>query len=124
MAAPNIVGVTTIVGLTTGVNVTTTPTVFLTNSSDSGQVLKVNSIIVSNVDGTNAANVFVKLHQQAAGAGTSFSLAHEISVAADSTLVLMDKASSIYLEENKSLVSYASANSDLDIVCSFERISA
>lgn len=123
MAAPNIVGVTTITGITTSVNLTTTPETFLSNPSGSNCVYKLNNILVSNKDGTNAANVYVKFHAYgAAGAGASFSMAHEISVAADSSLVVLDKASAIYLEENKSIVAYASANDDLDLLASFEII--
>lgn len=124
MAAPNIVNVATITGVTTSVTLTTTPGSFLSNASGSNSVYKVNNILVSNIDGTSAANVFIKYHPSgAAGAGVSASLAHEISVAADTSLVVLDKASSIYLQENQSLVAYASANSDLDVICSYEIIS-
>ena len=125
MAAPNIVGVVTVTGITTALNVTTTPTVFLGNAVNSGKVMKVNSIIVSNIDGSSAADINIKYHTASAvGAGTSISLAHTISVAADSTLVALDKASTIYVQEGQSLVSYASANGDLDITCSYEEISS
>lgn len=123
MAAPNIVNVTTITGITTAQDLTTTPNAFVSNASASGKVLKINNLIVSNIDGSSAANVYIKYHPQgAAGAGSSVSLAHEISVAADSTLVVMDKASSIYIQENQSLTAYASANGDLAIICSYEDI--
>ena len=124
MAAPNIVGVTTIVGITTFLSLSTTnATVLLSNAASSGKVFKVNSIIVANVDGTNSADITVKLHNAAAGAGTSFALASTVAVTADSSLVTLDKASSIYLEENRSITVTASAASDLDVVCSFEEIS-
>lgn len=125
MAAPNIVNVSTITGVTTAKNLTTTPSAFVSNAASSGKVLKINNIIISNFDGTNSANVFLKYHPTAgaAGAGSSISLAHEIAVPADSTLVVMDKASSIYLQENQSLVGYASADSDLAVICSYEDIS-
>lgn len=124
MAAPNIVGVTTIVGITTFLNLSTSSaTVLLSNAASSGKVFKVNSIIVANDDGTNTANITVSINSAAAGGGTAFKLAHTIDVAADSTLVVIDKASSIYLEENKSLVVTASAADDLDVICSYEEIS-
>ena len=129
MATPNIVGVSTITGITTAVNVATLPTSFVSNASGTNRVLKINSIMVSNVDGTSSADVSVKYHPDgivatpgATGAGTSLSLAHTISVAADSTLVLLDRASSMYLQENACIVSYASAASDLDLICSYEII--
>jgi hypothetical protein len=43
-------------------------------------------------------------------------------VAADTTLVVLDKASSIYLEEDTSLVATASAGGDLDVIVSYEEI--
>ena len=48
MAAPNLVNVTTILGKTTGAALdTTTTTSLLANSSSSGKVYKINSIIVA-----------------------------------------------------------------------------
>lgn len=124
MAAPNIVGITTLIGITTSLSLSTTnPTVLLSNATSSGRVLKVNTIIVANDDGTSAADITVKLHDAAAGAGTSFAIASTVAVTADSTLVVLDKASAIYLEENRSITVQASAANDLDVVCSFEQIS-
>lgn len=125
MAAPNIVGVTTIIGITTFVALTSTnATVIVSNPASSNKVFKINSIIVANVDGTNTANITLKIHDRAAGAGTGISLANTIDVVADSTLVVLDKASSIYLEEDKSIVATASAANDLDVVCSYESINS
>jgi len=125
MAAPNIVGVTTITGKTTYLSLAdTSDTVLLSNAASSGKVFKVNTIIVSNDDGVNTANITVSVNSAAAGGGTAYKLAHTIDVIADSTLVVLDKASSIYLEEDRSIVVTASAGGDLDVVCSYEEISA
>ena len=125
MAAPNIVGVTTIVGITTFLDLTTTDaTVLLSNAASSGKVFKVNTIVVANDDGSNTANITAAIHPAAAGGGTGVKFANTIDVIADSTLVVLDKASSIYLEENTSLVVTASAANDLDVVCSYEEISS
>ena len=51
MAAPNIVNVTTITGKTAGLAVTTSATDIVDNPASSGKVFKVNSLIISNVDG-------------------------------------------------------------------------
>ena len=124
MANPNIVGVTTIVGITTFLNLTTTDaTVLLSNAASSNKVFKVNTIVVANDDGAAAAYITIKLHDAAAGAGTSFALASTVAVTQDSTLIALDKASSIYLEENRSITVTASAANDLDVVCSYEEIS-
>jgi hypothetical protein len=124
MAAPNIVNVSTITGKTTyaalGVTLTT---VLLANPASSGKVFKINSIMIANVDGSSAADVTVDINTAAAGSGTSYALAHTISVPADATLNLIDKNSSFYLEEDKSILGGASAAGDLEIIISYEEIS-
>jgi hypothetical protein len=123
MANPNIVNVTSILGETTYAALTTTlTTVLLANSAASGKVYKVNSIMVANVDGTNAADVTVDINTAAGGGGTSYALASTISVPADATLNLIDKNSSFYLMEDKSIIGGASANGDLEIIISYEII--
>ena len=58
MAAPNIVSVSSIYGKTTGVELnTTTTTGILTCATN--KVLKVNSIICANIDGSSAADVTI-----------------------------------------------------------------
>ena len=124
MAAPNIVNVTSIIGVTTAVGLgTTAVTTFLSNADASGKVLKINTIIAANTDGTASADITVKYHLEAAGAGTSIALANTITVPADASLVVIGKDSPIYLEENRSLTGTASAENRLAIICSYEEIS-
>jgi hypothetical protein len=124
MAAPNIVNVTTITAKTTYAALTTTlTTILLANAASSGKVFKINSIFISNVDGTNPADVTIKINTAAAGSGTSYALASTVTIPADSSLSLIDKNNAIYLEEDKSILGGASANSDLEIVISYEEIS-
>ena len=78
--------------------------------------------MVSNVDGSSAADVTVDINTSAAGSGTSYALASTIAVPADATLSVIDKTNSFYLEEDKSIVGGASANGDLEIVISYEEI--
>ena len=117
MSAPNIVSVGTITGNTAVLAITTSATAIVTNSAASGKVLKVNSLYIANIDGTNSATVNVDLYR----GSTAYHLAKTITVAADSTLDLL--SNSIYLEEDDSLRLTASANSDLEAVCSYEDIS-
>ena len=119
MANPNIVNVTSILGKTAVLAVTTTPTDILVNSVSSGTIVKINSLIVSNVDGTTAADITASLYRST----TEYKVANTISVPADATLVVLDKGTSIYLEEGDSLRLTASANSDLQAICSYEVIS-
>ena len=117
MSAPNIVSVGTITGNTAVLAITTSATAIVTNSAASGKVLKVNSLYIANIDGTNSATVNVDLYR----GSTAYHLAKTITVAADSTLDLL--SNSIYLEEDDALRLTASANSDLEAVCSYEDIS-
>jgi hypothetical protein len=117
MTAPNIVGVTTITGKTAVLVVTTSATAIVENTAASGKVFKVNALYVSNVDGANAADVNVDIYRSS----TAYHIAKTVSVPADSTLDVISK--SIYLEEGDSLRLTASANSDLEAVCSYEEIS-
>ena len=124
MAAPNIVNVSTITGKTAYLALaSTSPTTLLSNAASSGKVIKVNTIVVSNVDGASTANITVTLNSAAAGGGTGYHLAKTIDVTADSTLVVLDKSTSLYLEEDKSIVVTASAANDLEVTCSYEEIS-
>jgi hypothetical protein len=124
MAAPNIVNVSSIIGVTTAVGLTTTAvTTFLSNAASSNKVFKINTIIASNIDGVNNADITVKYHLAAAGAGTSIALANTITIPADASLVIIGKDNPIYVEENRSLTAQASAENDIAIVCSYEEIS-
>ena len=124
MANPNIVNTTTITGNTTYLSLSSTSaTTLLSNAASSGKVYKVNSIIVANDDGSNSATITVSVHTAASGGGTAYKLAHTLSVATDSTLVVIDKTTPIYLTEDKSITVTASAANDLDVVCSYEEIS-
>ena len=124
MAAPNIVNVTTITGKTTYVTpANTSATVLLANSAASGKVFKINMITAANVDGTNNADATVAINTAAAGSGTSYPLASTITVPADATLIISDKSTSFYLEEDRSIVVTSSAANDLTFVVSYEEIS-
>ena len=125
MAAPNIVNVSTITAKTAQIKLnSTSATQVVSNPASSGKVFKINNIIISNIDGANPAAITVAIENHATvGSGTSTYLAYTVSVPADSTLVLIDKSSAIYVEENHNINATASAADDLDIVCSYEEIS-
>lgn len=124
MAAPNIVNVGTIVGKTAVVDLSTTnATAVVSNPASSGKVFKVNSIIVANVDGTNAANITISYYSQDDIGGTATQIASTISVPADATLVVVDKNTAVYLEEDRSIGAVAGSANDLKVICSYEEIS-
>lgn len=117
MAAPNIVNVGTITGKTAVQVVTTTATAIVTNSAASNKVFKINALYISNIDGTNPADVNIDLFRSS----TAYRIANTISVPADATLDIISKA--IYLEEGDALRITANANTRLEAVCSYEEIS-
>ena len=127
MAAPNIVAVSTIRGKSNVANLTTTSSSVIVNDVNSGKVFKINTIMISNVDGTNSGNVSVELFKfgaqnVATGLGNAvYSLANSVTVPAKSSLDVMSK--SIYLEEGDQLKAKADTNNRLHLITSFEEIS-
>jgi hypothetical protein len=124
MAAPNIVNVSTIIGKTSKTALSSTSaTTLVSNAASSGKVFKINMIQVANVDGTNACDVTVDVHSAASGGGTAYSLISTASVAADSAMVVLDKNTALYLEENTSITATAGTANDLEVLVSYEEIS-
>jgi hypothetical protein len=120
MAAPNLVNVTSITGKIDG-HALTTNTIDNANSSvitaAADQLIKINSIIVANIDGTNSVDIDVAVNLSG---DARFYLAKTVAVPADSTLVVIGKDSPIYLEEGDELEARASAASDAELVVSYE----
>jgi len=124
MANPNIVNVTDIRGKTSVVDLSTTnATLVVENPASSNKVFKINSLYVSNVDGSTAAEITVSLYSEDNIGGTATQLVSTVVVPADATLIVISKDTAIYLEEDKSIGATASAASDLKVVCSYEEIS-
>ena len=134
MAAPNIVNVATITGSTAYQSLTNTnDNALISNAASSNKVLKVNNIFVSNINGVAAATVTLSYRSAAnavtdgtlttASSGTAYRIAYQISVPANTTLMLLDKAGALYLPENASLSIQAGTASYLEVVASYELIS-
>lgn len=119
MAAPNIVNVTNILGKTAVLAVTTSATALVTNAGASNKVFKINSLIVSNIDGSNPADISVDLYRSS----VAYFLASTITIPSDASLVVISKDNPIYLEEGDSIRCLGSASGDLQAICSYEEIS-
>ena len=117
MAAPNIVNVSSIIGKTQGGALATTLGDWVVCPTD--KLVKINSIIVANVDGTNNADVDVSFVDSSSG-NLVIHLAKAVQVPFKSTLVVLGKDAPIYLEEGDKIQAKASAAGDLEIVVSFE----
>lgn len=132
MAAPNIVNVTTIYGKTTYYTPSgTTAVVLLTNASGSGKVLKINQIVAANVNGASAVDCTVSIYTNGAVAqgsapsgGTAYPVASTISVPADASLIVTDKTTAIYLEEDKCISVTSGTASGITFSISYEEISS
>lgn len=123
MANPNIVSVASIYGKTVyDTDIAATAASLVVNAASSGKIIKINSLIIANIDGTNSADITVTL-RNAAGGTTYSTLANTVAVPADATLIVISKDTSIYLEEDMSLYVLASAAGDLSATCSYEEIS-
>ena len=127
MAAPNVVNVATITAKSAAVDLSTTGnTLVLSNAESSGKVFKLNQLIVVNDDGTNSANItvtFVSKDAGGAGGAVSYTLAKTVAVPAGGMLVVIDKSTAMYIEEDRSIYAQASAANDLDVIASYEEIS-
>jgi len=123
MSQPNIVNVTSIYGNSASVSLSTTSaTQLASNAASSGTVLKVNSIVVANTNGTSAANITINLYSAAALGGTAFPIASTISVPANASLIITDKTTSFYLLENQSIGATAGTANYLTVTASWETI--
>ena len=124
MSNPNIVNVTSILGDNSSTSLTSTSaTSIVSNAASSGKVLKINTLIVSNVDGTNACDITINKYSAAALGGSAFAIASTVSVPADASLIVIDKTTAIYLKENESIGATAGTANDLIVTCSWEDIS-
>jgi len=117
MANPNIVNVTSIYGKTMGAALGTTVTTQILACA-SNKLYKINSIIVSNVDGSASAEATVQFYDSSATA--TYHLAKMITVSGKSTLIVVGKDAPVYLEESDEIRAGASASSDLEIIISYE----
>lgn len=122
MANPNIVNVTSIYGKVDG-HALTTDAISASSSNvitcGADQLYKINSIIVSNVDGTNTATIDVAVNL---ASDSRFYIAKTVAVPADTTLIVLGKDSPIYLEEGDELEARATVAGDAELIVSYEII--
>ena len=127
MAAVNIISAVSIYGKSTfyipsGV----TAVVLLANAASSSTVCKINQITVANTTGT-AANATVAIYTNGAVAqgsapagGAAYPMAGAIAVPANTSLIVSDKVSAFYLEENNSVSITSGTGSALTFTISYE----
>jgi len=122
MANPNIVNVTSIYGNTSYlVPTTTTATTWTALTPAAGTVNKIGSIMATNVTGT-ATLITVSINSATGGGGTAYRLAYQTTVPANSTLIVVDKSTSIYVGEAQSIVVTSGTTNAIEMVGAYEAI--
>lgn len=116
MTVVNLINVATITPVMAAGAVTTTRASIVDVAADN--VAKINSLIIANIDGADAADITVEV---SIDDGSSYvAIAKTVSVAADSSLIVVGKDNGFYLDETDILAVTASAASDLTYLVSYE----
>lgn len=123
MANPNLGSFSNVYGITFQNTLTTSNVVQVTNASGSGKVYKIETILVSNNDSSNTANVNVEINENASGTGDRYRLSPNIGVPPNSSLVVIDKESSIFLNEDRTIKASAHLENALEITISYQELS-
>lgn len=124
MSAPNLKNMTTVNGKSTAVALTgVNSTLLLSNSANSNKLYKISTLIISNTDSVIPADINLYYNSQAGGSGTTNDLFRNITVDNKTSITLLDKNESIYIEEDRSLTLVASTGNILKAFVSYEEIS-
>jgi hypothetical protein len=132
MANPNIAALTSIYGNTAYVIPSTTAvsvawtyngsTTLTGLTPAAGTVNKITSIVATNVT-ANAASISIGVSNNSTYAsGTPYYLAYQISVPANSALIIADKTTGFYITENQSVGVIVGTGNALNIVATIEAI--
>lgn len=123
MANPNIVNVTSIYGNTSYlIPSTTAATTWTALTPATNTINKIDSIVASNVT-ASAATVTVSINSATAGGGTAYRIAYQISVPANSSLIIADKTTAFYVGESQSVVVTVGTANAIELTAAYEAIS-
>ena len=124
MANPNLAAATNVYAANAQLSLTaTTATLLVSNAASSGKVYLIDSIVVSNVDGVNAADISVVRFNSATNTGTAFPICSTVAVPADASLIVVGTENKINLLEDESIYVTASAADDLVVDCNWKELS-
>lgn len=122
MANPNIINSTSIYGVTTYlIPSTTNATAWTGLTPATNTVNKVNSIVAANVT-SSAATVTVSVNSATGGSGTAYRIAFQISVPPNASLVILDKLTALYIQDNQSVVVTVGTANAIELVAMYEAI--
>lgn len=117
--ALNLANTATISAKTAMQAVTTSATAMVSNASNSGKIHKINTIIVSNIDASNSAEITIDVYRNT----TAIRIVNSVIVPIKASFTALDKDNIIYLEEGDSIRVTANAASRLEAICSYEELS-
>jgi hypothetical protein len=117
MPAPNLNSPTRVEGKVAALAVTATPTAIVANAADSNTVARINTLMVSNVNGATSGSVNIDLYR----GGVAYFFAKTVSINPDESLSIFDRY--VYLEPGDSLRLTADAANKMHAVCTYEIIS-
>jgi hypothetical protein len=124
MANPNLATATNVYAANAQVSLTaTTATLLVSNAASSGKVYLIDSIVVSNVDGTNACDITVTRFNSATNTGTAFPICSTVAVPADASLIVVGSENKINLLEDESIYVTASVANDLVVDANWKELS-
>ena len=134
MANPNLLGISNVEAITafhSGIAVTTGGkgalgiTTVVSNAASSGKVLKINSLTAAAIGATTGVTLQYFNDVNHASAGSTVSIGMTLSVPSFSTLAIITKDNTIYLQENTALgiMSQPETGGTIDVVCSYEEVS-
>jgi hypothetical protein len=123
MANPNMVNVSSILGVTTYlVPTTTTATTWTALTPSAGTVNKIDTMMATNVT-ASAATITVSINSAISGGGTAYRLTYQTSVPGNSSLMVVDKTTMIYVGEAQSIVVTSGTTNAIEMVATYEAIS-
>ena len=129
--AVNIVNVATINGITTGYLPTGTSAVVLLRNPTATDVYKIDQVMVANVTSSAAtatlqyySNAGVAQGSAPSGGAVVSTLAYQVSVPPNSSVILSDKTTAFYLVDGNSITVTSGTGSALSYTTSYELISS
>ncbi|NBP01294.1 MAG: hypothetical protein EBU90_14355 [Proteobacteria bacterium] len=119
MANVNLKSLTTVLGENSSIaDIPTTASGIVTCQNN--QVLKINSLYVANIDGTNSANITADLHN---GTSVLSYLVKNTVIGAGGSINIITAGSPVYITEGQTVRLTSSSSGDLSGFVSYERIS-
>jgi len=88
----------------------------------SGTVNRVTSIVVANVTSSAATATVAIANNATFGSGTAYTIAYQVSVPANSSVIVTDKTTSFYVTESQSVGVTSGTGSALAYTATFEAI--